>query len=310
MASELIAVVGPTASGKTALSLRLAEAFDGEIVNYDSVQLVRGFDIGSAKVRPEEMRRIPHHLIDVVDPGPAFSAGDYARLARDCARQIASRGKTPIFTGGTGFYLRATIEGLFRGPGRDNELRARLEQRQAERGRAYLHRVLRRIDAAAAREIHENDAPKVIRAIEVRLRGGAPVGEQWAEGAEPLAGFAVRKIGLDPPREALRARISRRAEAMFDEGLVDEVEGLLAAGVPRDAWALRALGYAQAMRVLAGELSREEAMAETALRTGQYAKRQITWFRREPDVTWLAGFGGDPAIQARAVDAIRAARPD
>lgn len=302
MPSPLIAVLGPTASGKSALAIRLASELGGEIVNYDSVQIYRGFDIGSAKTPVAERGGVPHHLLDVCEPGGLFSAGDFSRLGRRAVREIAARGKTPVLAGGTGFYLRALLEGLFEGPARDEELRARLEPR----GAARLHGLLKRLDPESAARIHPNDEPKLVRALEVRLIEGAPLAGVLRRGLEPLEGFAVRKLFLDPPREALYNRIERRTARMFEEGLEEEVRALLAAGAPRDAWAFSALGYRQALLLVDGRLSRQEAIADTARATRNYAKRQLTWFRnQEPDAERLEGFGDDEAIQARALELLQ-----
>ena len=223
-----IAVVGPTASGKSDLALDLAARFGGEIVGCDSVQVYRGFEIGSAKTPPNERRGIPHHLIDIADPAEVFSAGDYARLARQAIDEIEARGRTPIVAGGTGFYLRALFEGLFAGPVRDEALRARLERREDEGPQGRLHRLLRRLDPASAARIHPRDRPKLVRALEVRLLAGRPVAEAWRDGQPTAAASRPLVLFLDPPREALYARIERRARAMFEGGLVEEVRRLLA----------------------------------------------------------------------------------
>ncbi|MEZ5364186.1 MAG: tRNA (adenosine(37)-N6)-dimethylallyltransferase MiaA [Bryobacterales bacterium] len=302
MSHSLIAVMGPTASGKSDLGIRLARELDGEVVNYDSVQIYRGFDVGSAKTPPGERQGVPHHLLDVRDAGEPFSAGEYARLGREVLGEIAARGKTPVIVGGTGFYLRALLEGLFDGPSRDEELRARLERK----GAAHLHRLLARLDPESAGRIHPHDEPKLVRALEVRILEGQPLKRVLRRGVEPLTGFTVTKLLLDPPRDALYARIERRTEAMFDAGLEQEVCDLLAAGAPRDAWAFGALGYRQALALVEGRMSREEAIADTARSTRNYAKRQLTWFRnQEPEALRLPGFGGDADIQRRALDLVQ-----
>ncbi len=291
----LIAVVGPTASGKTALALALAERFAAEIVNYDAVQLYRGFDIGSAKLPPAERRGIPHHLLDAVDPQAVFTAGDYAREARAVLDRLRRADKTAILVGGAGFYLSALVRGLFAGPTRDASLRKRLERSAAGKPAGYLSRLLARLDPKAAARIHPNDTPKLIRAVEVSLRAGRPMSEQWLEGGESLAGYDLLTLGLSPPREMLYARIDARAAAMFAQGLLEEVEGLLASGVGRDARAFGSLGYAQCLDCLDGKLSPVEAVAAAAQATRRYAKRQLTWFRRrEPETRWFEGFGDAP----------------
>jgi tRNA dimethylallyltransferase len=278
---------------------------DGEIVNYDSVQIYRGFDIGSAKTPEAERQSLPHHMLDIREPGEAFSAGDYSRLARGVLSEIAARGKVPILVGGTGFYLRALLEGLFDGPSRVPDLRRRLEGREPGR----LHRLLARLDPEAAARIHPKDQPKLARALEIRVIEGRPLAAVLRRGVEPLEGFDVFKLFLDPPREALYQRIDRRTRAMFEQGLEGEVRELLAGGAPRDAWAFGALGYRQALAAVDGRMSREEAIEDTARATRKYAKRQLTWFRnQEPLAARLSGFGDDPAVQDEARELISRGR--
>src|SRR5271165_5371185 len=219
----LLVILGPTASGKSALAVSLADRFSGEIVSCDSVAVYRNFEIGTAKPSREDRARIPHHLIDVADPGEPFTAGEYARQARAAIREITQRGHLPIVVGGTGLYLRALLEGLFPGPQRSEELRERLRSRATERGSPYLHRMLARLDPQAASRIHANDLPKIVRAIEVCLAARAPMSELWKErGRDSLQGFRVMRIGLNPAREKLYDRINRRAQQMFDAGLIEE----------------------------------------------------------------------------------------
>ncbi len=305
----LVALLGPTGSGKTALSLHLAERFAGEIVNCDSIALYRGFDIGAAKPSAQEMARVPHHLFGSADPRHEVTAGEYARQARAILAEIKSRGRLPIVVGGTGLYLRALLEGLFPGPERSEALRERLRARAAKEshGPAYLHRLLRRLDPAAAGRIHANDVPKVIRAIEVSVgaaeTGRRPMTEQWQQGRDSLTGFRILRLGLNPDRPALYARIEDRCEKMFAAGLVEETAGLLAEFGPCIR-PLGALGYKQAAALLRGEVSPEQALIAVQQGHRNYAKRQGTWFRREPDVLWLQGFGDEPAVQADAQAAI------
>jgi len=302
----LVVMLGPTASGKTALSIRLAERFAGEIVNCDSVAVYRGMEIGTAKPSREERTRLPHHLIDVYEPNEQSTAGDYARRARKAIAEITARGHLPIVTGGTGLYLRALLEGLFSGPQRSEELRARLERSHARHGPGWLHDLLGRLDATAAERIHANDVPKLIRAIEVSLAAQRPMSEAWKEGREPLTGYRVLRIGLEPERHALYARINERAKRMFDDDLVDETRALIAK-YGEGQRALDSLGYRQARAVLRGEMTREAAITAAQQGHRNYAKRQQTWFRREPEVHWLKGFGDDAAIATEAEELVEQA---
>ena len=300
----LVVILGPTGSGKTALSLALAERFSGEIVNCDSVALYREVEIGTAKPTAAERARVPHHLFDVARLDEAVTAGDYARRARAVLAEIAGRGKLPIVVGGTGLYLRALLEGLFPGPPRSEELRQRLRSRAKARtsgkdDSTRLHRLLRRLDPAAAAKIHAHDAPKLIRAIEVCLQSRQKMSELWQRGREPLTGFRILRLGLDPERNALYARINERAGRMFDAGLLEETRALLTK-YP-DARPLQSLGYKQAGQLLRGEIDRKLAVWATQQAHRNYAKRQMTWFRREPEVRWLKGFGDVEEIQAEAV---------
>jgi tRNA dimethylallyltransferase len=295
-----VVVLGPTGSGKTALSLALAERFDGEIVNCDSVAMYREFEIGTARPSLAERARVPHHLLDFVDPTACMTAGEYARQARGLLEQIRSRGRLPIVVGGTGLYLRALLEGLFPGPQRSEKLRERLRQRAQKKGSTYLHRVLRRLDAAAARRIHTNDTPKLIRAIEVCLRSRQPMTEGWKQGRSSLEGFRVLRLGLNPGRDPLYERINRRAQQMLDAGLIKETERLLAK-YGDAAWPLRSLGYQQVVQLLRGEMESEAVLQAIQQAHRNYAKRQMTWFRREPEVLWLPGFGDDPEIERQAL---------
>lgn len=299
----LAVILGPTASGKTALSLALAEKFHGEIVNCDSVAMYREFDIGTAKPSVAERARVPHHLFDCVDPTQDVTAGEYARQARQALAEIKSRGQVPIVVGGTGLYLRALLEGLFAGPERSEELRERLRQRARQRGSSYLHRMLSRLDRTTAGKIHSNDAPKLIRAIEVCLASRQKMSELWQRGRDSLVGFRICRLGLDPDRAALYARINRRAEEMLERGLVEETKRLIAK-YGAGARPLDSLGYKQAAEFLRGELTREQALQLVQQGHRNYAKRQVTWFRREPEVMWLRGFGEEPQIQQAAIEAI------
>jgi tRNA dimethylallyltransferase len=299
----LVVVLGPTASGKTALSLALAERFNGEIVNCDSVAMYREFDIGTAKPTASERARVPHHLLDCVPPTGHVTAGEYARQARQVLEEIKERGHLPIVVGGTGLYLRALLDGLFAGPQRSEELRGRLRERIESRGSTYLHRILRRLDRAAAEKIHANDTPKVIRAIEVCLASRQKMTDLWQQGREALQGFRILRLGLDPDREALYERINRRAQEMFEAGLIEETRRLLET-YGDAAWPLSSLGYKQATQYIRGEMTREQAVQAAQQAHRNYAKRQMTWFRSEPGVHWLRGFGDDCEIQNQAMAAV------
>ena len=311
--APLIVIAGPTASGKTALALHLAERFAGEIVSCDSVCVYRGLEIGAAKPTSEERARVPHHLLDVVSPDEPFTAGDNSRLAREAIRGITSRGRLPIVAGGTGLYLRALLDGLSDAPSRNESLRENLRRRAGHGDPYRLHRILTRLDPAAAARIHANDTPKLIRAIEVTLTerraagaGFVPMTEQWSErGRDPLAGFRVLRICLNPSRAELYFHINYRAAEMFARGLVEETRHL----VEQYGFACRplaALGYAQALQVLRGELSQDDAITQAQQGHRNYAKRQLTWFRKEPEMHWLPGIGSAPATLEQADDLTRA----
>jgi tRNA dimethylallyltransferase len=302
----LVVVLGPTASGKTALSLALAEKFDAEIVNCDSVAMYREFEIGTAKPTAAERARAPHHLLDCVEPSEPMTAGEYARRARQVLEEVKTRRNMPIVVGGTGLYLRALLEGLFPGPERSDELRARLRKMSTARGSSYLHRILRRLDPTAASRIHANDAPKLIRAIEVCLASQYKMTELWKLGRDPLRGFRILRLGLDPVRSALYNRINQRAQKMFEDGLVEETQALLEKYGSR-AGPLSSLGYKQAVQFIRCELTREQAVQAAQQAHRNYAKRQMTWFRGEPEVFWLRGFGDQGGIQKAAIAQVEAA---
>jgi tRNA dimethylallyltransferase len=281
--------------------LRLAKHFHGEIVNCDSLQLYRGFDKGTAKTPESQRAGIPHHLIDVLDPGEGYSAGDYARAAQQMIGDISTRGHLPIVVGGTGFYLRALLDGLPTLPGRDEALREKLVAREHRRPGA-LHRLLKRLDSSAAGRIHANDVQKLIRAIEIRVltRGPAPPPNR----EQALEGYTTLKLGLNPDRANLYDALDARAAEMFRSGLIEEVRGLLAAGCTGEEKPFESLGYRQALAHLRGTLSLDEAIVSTQIETRQYAKRQWTWFRRDADVVWIDGFGDSTEVIERAMELV------
>jgi tRNA dimethylallyltransferase len=298
----LVVIVGPTASGKSDLALRVAEAFSGEIVNCDALQFYRGFDIGTAKTLAAARRGIPHHLFDVLDPQTGFSAGDYARSARETIAGIASQGRLPVVVGGTGFYLRALLEGLPSLPPRHEPLRDRLSRREQRRP-GSLHRLLSRLEPTAGARIHPRDVQKVMRALEIRLLTQAAL--PAPEAATALSGFRLFQMGLAPERSLLVDAIAARTRRMFHAGLVAEVRGLLDGGLSGEEKPFESLGYSQVLGYLRGQISLEQAMAATEIETRQYAKRQLTWFRRDPRIVWFPGFGSDPAILEAGLEAVR-----
>jgi tRNA dimethylallyltransferase len=292
--------VGPTASGKSALAVALARKLKGEVLACDSTQVYRGFDIGTSKPTVEERGGIPHHLLDLVDPNFPFTAGEYRARSVGVLEDLRQRARLPILTVGTGLYLRALLEGLADAPARSEELRARLEAGANAHSLQYLHRVLRRLDPEAAVRIGSRDRPKMIRAIEVCLLTGRPVTEIHRSGRTPLEGYRPIKIGLLPPRAALYNRIERRTRIMLDRGWLDEVAGLVRNGVPQDSKPFDFIGYSELHAHLEGTVTLTAATKAIAQSTRRYAKRQMTWFRKEPLVNWLPGFGDDPAIIAAA----------
>ena len=301
----LIAIAGPTGAGKSELALRVAEEFGGEVVNCDSLQIYRYFDIGTAKLPLAERRGIPHHLIDILDPDEVFTAGEYARLGRAALADISARGRLPVIAGGTGFYLRALVEGLFRGPVRDPDLRAKLGARES-RSPGSLHRLLRRFDPETAFRIHPNDVPKVMRALEICLLTLRPATELYREGRHALEGYRALRIGLAPDRDALYRRLDERCARMFESGLVEEVRRILEMGFAPEAKPFESHGYRQALQMLRGELNEKEALFYARRNTRNYAKRQMTWFRKEPEMVWLKGFGEETHIQDQALARVSA----
>jgi len=297
----LVAIVGPTAAGKSALALAVAEKFSGEIINYDSVQVYRGFDIGSGKLPAEERRGLAHHLLDILEPGQVFTAGDYRRAALNVLEDIRERGRLPILVGGTGLYLRALLLGLFAGPPRSEALRARLREMALRRGRVFLHRLLARLDPNRAGQIESQDTQKIIRAIEVCLLARQPMSRLLESGRSGLHGFRACKIGLNPARPVLYQRINQRVEQMFAAGLLEETRAMLARPDAARLKPLGAVGYRQACDALRGTLSVADAIRAAQTATRHYAKRQLTWFRREKDVTWFEGMGDAAEVQQQVL---------
>ncbi|MCC7008356.1 MAG: tRNA (adenosine(37)-N6)-dimethylallyltransferase MiaA [Acidobacteria bacterium] len=300
--TRLVAVVGPTASGKTALGVALASAFGGEVVSCDSTAVYRGLDIGTDKPTEAERRAIPHHLIDVAAPTEIYSAARYAADAAAAIHDIAARGRLPIVVGGTGFYFRALTRGLFAGPARDERIRRRLERVAERRGTASLHRWLTRVDSASGRRVLPGDRKRIVRALEVYLLTGRPLTDHFGETRSPLGAADVCAIGLRVSRALQLARVARRVDEQFARGVVAEVQRLIAAGVPPDAHAFSGLVYRQILDLLAGVRDEAATRALIVRENMRYAKRQMTWFRKEPGVTWLdAEAGGDAAAAIQCV---------
>ena len=296
----MVAVLGPTATGKSALALALADRYHGEIVNCDSTAVYRGFDIGTDKVPVNQRSGIRHHLIDIVDPADEYTAAQYAKDAAAAVRDIHARGRLPLVVGGTGFYYRALTRGLFPGPGRDDALRARLEAIARRRGSAWLHRLLRRADPESGARIQPRDVKRMVRALEVFYLTGRPLTAHFAETRSPLPEFDVLAIALRLPAAQISERVERRVDEQFARGLLDEVRGLLARGVPETARPFGGLVYRQALEHLHGV--RDEAATRALITQGnrRYARRQLIWFRKEPNLIWLDGSGESPAIVAAA----------
>lgn len=297
---RLVIILGPTGVGKSAAAIELALRFGGEIINADSMQVYRGFDIGTAKPTAGDRRRVVHHLLDIVDPTVQFSAADFAARAAEAVRLIHGRGRLPFVVGGTGLYLKALVDGLFPGPGRDPAVRAALEQEIRTSGLEALRRKLERVDPAYAALIGPRDKVRLVRALEVHVLTGRPLSAHFAETASPVRGLPTIKLGLDLDRQSLYKRIEDRVDRMFRVGLVEEVRRLLGEGVPETAPPFRALGYRHVSRCLRREITLEEAVRLTKLDTRHFAKRQLTWFRKMPDIAWLPA--DDPAALAAGLE--------
>jgi tRNA dimethylallyltransferase len=301
---KLVAVVGPTATGKSALGLHLAQRFGGEILSCDSTAVYRGIDIGTDKVAPEAQQGIPHHLIDLVDPAEVYSAARYAADAAAIVRDIDARGRLPVLVGGTGFYYRALVRGMFPGPARDVDLRVRLDRVATRRGVDALHRWLTRVDPASGLRIQPRDRKRLVRALEVYLLTGRPLTAHFDATASPIAGADVLAIGLNLPRPELRGRVAGRVDDQFSRGVVREVQELLAAGVPRTAHAFSGLVYRQVLEFLDG-VRDEAATRELIVRENmRYARRQLIWFRKEPGVRWIEGAGESDRVRESAASMV------
>jgi tRNA dimethylallyltransferase len=307
--APVMVILGPTASGKSSLAIWLAEKLSGEVLVCDSTQVYKYFDIGTAKVALSEQHGIAHHLVDLCEPEQIFTAGEYRRRALQVLEEVTQRKKLPILTAGTGLYLRALLEGLSDAPERSEELRTRLREKAERRGPEHLHRVLARLDPASASRIASRDTQKVIRAIEMRILAKKPVGEIHGEGRRSLEGYAVKKIGLSPPREDLYARIEERTKSMIRDRWLDEVRRLVSKGISPDAKPFQFIGYSELRSHLNGQLTLESAAQKIQQSTRQFAKRQLTWFRKEPAVHWLSGFGDDPQIAAAALEFLKGSHP-
>ena len=295
-APVLVIVLGPTAVGKSRVAVDLSLRFGGEVVSGDSIQVYRGFDIGTDKPTVEARRGVPHHLIDIVGPEVQFTAADFVREALSAARGIAARGRLPIVAGGTGLYIKALCDGLFPGPGRDPALRAALEAEAREKGLETLFRRLEAVDPEYAHKIRGRDRIRIIRALEVHAATGRPISEHFRATESPVKGRTVVRLGLRLEKDELYRRIDARVDRMFERGLLEEVRGLLARGVPETAPPFRALGYSHVLRYLRGGIGRDEAAALTKTDTRHYAKRQMTWFRKMAGIVWFSPEDG-PALE-------------
>lgn len=301
MTPVAVAILGPTATGKTALALAVAERHGGEIINCDSTAVYRGFDIGTDKIALADRRGIPHHLIDIADPTDDYTAAQYARDAAAVIGDIHARGRLPILVGGTGFYFRALIRGLFPGPGRDTDLRERLESIAARRDVTFLHRMLRKVDPESAVRIQPRDLKRLVRALEVFLLTGRPLTAHFADTTSLIPGVDVLTIGLRLPAAAISERVTRRVDEQFARGLLDEMRGLLARGIPESARPFGGLVYRQAMEHLHGVRDEAATRALIAQENRRYARRQLNWFRKEPNLSWCDG----PGESATTTDSVQ-----
>ena len=307
----LVAVVGPTATGKSALGIALAKQFDGEVVACDSTAVYRGFDIGTDKVPVEEQQGIPHHMVDVAEPTEEYSAARYAREAAAVIRDITARGKLPILVGGTGLYYRALTRGFFPGPSRNPDLRARLERIAGKKGPERLHRLLARVDPASAERIQPRDLKRLVRALEVYVLTGRPLTDHFGETQAPLPEYDVVTFALQIPQDATAERVARRVDAQFERGILDEIRALLASGVPATAHPFTGLVYRQALEHLRGVRGEAETRELIVRENRKYSRRQLIWFRKEPNLQWIHAAGErDETLHevARALAALESRR--
>ncbi len=307
----VVAILGPTATGKSALALAVAGRYDGEIINCDSTAVYRGFDIGTDKIAPADRRGIPHHLIDIVDPTGEYTAAQYARDAAAVIRDVHARGRLPVLAGGTGFYFRALTRGLFPGPGRNAALRQRLESIAERRGVAFLHRLLQKVDPESARRIQPRDLKRLVRALEVFYLTGRPLTAHFADTAPPIADLDVLAVGLRLPAALIAERVTRRVDEQFARGLLDEIRTMLARGIPETARPFGGLVYRQAIEHLHDVRDETSTRALIVQENRRYARRQLIWFRKEPNLSWFDGPGESSAIAAAVMHLIDAyvARP-
>ncbi|MEO8071518.1 MAG: tRNA (adenosine(37)-N6)-dimethylallyltransferase MiaA [Acidobacteriota bacterium] len=302
--NRLLAVVGSTACGKSAMGLALAEAFDGEIVSCDSTAVYQGLDIGTDKTPVDERRGVPHHLIDVVPPTDVYSAARYASDAAGAVREITARGRLPILVGGTGFYFQALVRGLFPGPTRHDELRDRLNRIAARRGPEALHRWLGRRDPVSAARIMPRDLKRIVRALEVYLLTGRAISDHFDTTVSLIPDYRVLTIGIRMPRPDLRVRVARRVDEQFTRGVVQEVEALIAGGMPAASHAFSGLVYRQIIELLGGVRNEADTRHLIVRENMRYAKRQLKWFRKRPETHWLDGPGETPAALAAAIQIV------
>jgi tRNA dimethylallyltransferase len=308
-ATRLLAILGPTATGKSALGIAIAERYDGEVVACDSTAVYRGFDIGTDKVASGEQHGIAHHMVDVADPLEEYSAARYAREAEQVIRDITARGRLPILVGGTGFYYRALTRGLFPGPGRDVRTRERLVRIAAKRGAEHLHRWLARVDPDSGTRIQPRDLKRIVRALEVYCLTGRPLTAHFAATRAPLADYAITSLALTLPAEQIAERVARRVESQFARGIVAEVQSLLARGLPEGAQPFSGLVYRQVLDYLHGVRNEAETRELIVRENRRYARRQLIWFRKEPNLRWIQGAGEDPQTIRRAQEIFIATRP-